>query len=230
VTAFQAHGLERRAIPDWSVEAHARRALVEIRRVQPHGPYRLVGHSFGGMVAYELAQRLAAAGEEVAVLGLIDTFLPESAMDELAITGQFGRLEERGPTTVWARAYRAIVPVSEASLQGTTRSRAFVRLARARTAGLIRYRGQQQFDTFFYQSVLAGKNYAAKPYAGRAVVITGDGNPNDESAWRRLLTGDLRAEHVTGEHSALMREPHVAALASVLLQELEETVSRAASV
>lgn len=230
VTAFQAHGLERRAVPDWSVEAHARRALVEIRRVQPHGPYRLMGHSFGGMVAYEVAQRLTAAGEQVAVLGLIDTFLPESAMDELAITGQFGRLVERQPTGVWARVYRTVVPVSEPSLQGTSRARAFVRLARARTAGLIRYKGQQQFDTFFYQSVLAGKNYAAKPYAGRAVVVTGDGNPNDEAAWRRLLIGEMRNERVSGEHSALMREPHVAALASVLLQELDETARRPATV
>lgn len=230
VTAFQAHGLERRAVPDWSIGAHARRALEVIRHEQPHGPYRLLGHSFGGMVAYEVAQRLRADGEEVAVLGLIDTFLPESAMDELQITGQFGRLEERKPTGLLARLHRAVVPVSEASLQGTTRARAFVRLARARTAGVIRYQGQQQFDTFFYQSVLAARSYTTRPYDGRAVVIIGHGNLIAEEDWRRMLTGDVRVEHVDGEHSALMREPHVGQLAAALLQELDRTARTPAAV
>jgi nonribosomal peptide synthetase DhbF len=44
-----------------------------IRRVQPHGPYYLVGWSFGGYVAYDMAMQLRAAGEEVAFLGMLDT-------------------------------------------------------------------------------------------------------------------------------------------------------------
>ena len=43
VYAFQAHGLEQRALPDWSVEAAARRYLEIIRVIQPKGPYRAGG-------------------------------------------------------------------------------------------------------------------------------------------------------------------------------------------
>jgi thioesterase domain-containing protein len=48
-----------------------------IRAQQPHGPYRILGYSFSGIIAYEVVQRLRAAGEEVAFLALIDSHLPE---------------------------------------------------------------------------------------------------------------------------------------------------------
>ena len=46
--------------------------LVRIRRLQPSGPYRLLGYSFGGNIAHEIAARLVAADETVELLGLID--------------------------------------------------------------------------------------------------------------------------------------------------------------
>ncbi len=49
-----------------------------LREFQPHGPYRLAGFSFGGMVAYELAQSLRRGGEEVDALILLDTPLLRS--------------------------------------------------------------------------------------------------------------------------------------------------------
>ena len=43
--------------------------------LQPRGPYFLAGHSFGGLVSFEIAQQLVRAGESVSFLGLIDTTL-----------------------------------------------------------------------------------------------------------------------------------------------------------
>jgi amino acid adenylation domain-containing protein len=48
-----------------------------IRTHQPHGPYRILGYSFSGIIAYEVAQQLRAAGEMVEFLALIDSHLPE---------------------------------------------------------------------------------------------------------------------------------------------------------
>jgi amino acid adenylation domain-containing protein len=55
------------------IEDLAARFLPEILALQPQGPYRLGGHSFGGVVAFELAQQLTAMGHEVSVLALFDT-------------------------------------------------------------------------------------------------------------------------------------------------------------
>jgi acyl-CoA synthetase (AMP-forming)/AMP-acid ligase II/thioesterase domain-containing protein/acyl carrier protein len=51
--------------------------LREIRQVQPMGPYQIAGYSFGGYVAYEIAQRLTAEGELVSMLGMLDTRGPD---------------------------------------------------------------------------------------------------------------------------------------------------------
>ncbi|WP_189766448.1 amino acid adenylation domain-containing protein, partial [Streptomyces xanthochromogenes] len=61
-----------------SIEEMADDYLAEIRKVQPHGPYHLLGWSFGGLVAHAVAARLEAAGEEVALLALLDSYpLPD---------------------------------------------------------------------------------------------------------------------------------------------------------
>ena len=44
-----------------------------IRRQQPRGPYLVGGYCGGGVIAYEVAQRLRSEGEEIALLALFDT-------------------------------------------------------------------------------------------------------------------------------------------------------------
>ncbi|PHZ24946.1 non-ribosomal peptide synthetase [Yersinia massiliensis] len=52
--------------------------LATLRQVQPQGPYHLMGYSLGGTVAQGMAVKLRAQGEEVAFLGLLDTYPPET--------------------------------------------------------------------------------------------------------------------------------------------------------
>ncbi|WP_256347711.1 type II secretion system F family protein [Pseudomonas gingeri] len=59
-----------------TLECLASRLLEVIRTVQPEGPYRLAGWSFGGVLAYEIAQQLLGQDQVVAFLGLIDTYVP----------------------------------------------------------------------------------------------------------------------------------------------------------
>ncbi|WP_346949909.1 amino acid adenylation domain-containing protein, partial [Dyella sp.] len=59
-----------------SIDAMATAYLDAIREVRPSGPYLLAGWSLGGMVAYEIAHRLLAAGEDVQFVGMIDTSAP----------------------------------------------------------------------------------------------------------------------------------------------------------
>ena len=50
----------------------AKQNVAWVQEIQQHGPYRLVGHSFGGCIAYEMAVILEEQGEQVEVLGIID--------------------------------------------------------------------------------------------------------------------------------------------------------------
>ncbi|EGT4506933.1 non-ribosomal peptide synthetase, partial [Cronobacter sakazakii] len=61
-----------------SVDELCDRHYATLREQQPHGPYWLFGYSLGGTIAHGVAARLQAAGEEVAFLGLLDTWPPET--------------------------------------------------------------------------------------------------------------------------------------------------------
>ena len=68
---------ERESSNGYGITAMARQYVAAIKEVQAHGPYLLAGWSFGGVVAYEMARQLRQNGEEVAFLGLLDSYPPE---------------------------------------------------------------------------------------------------------------------------------------------------------
>ncbi|HEX3430367.1 MAG TPA: alpha/beta fold hydrolase [Rhizomicrobium sp.] len=74
VYAIQAQGLDGKAAPLATIGEIADLYVTAIRSVQPSGPYRLCGYSFGGLVAMEMATRLKAAGHGIAALILIDAY------------------------------------------------------------------------------------------------------------------------------------------------------------
>ncbi len=67
------HGFEGPSIPP-TVEAMADDYLAVLRSVRPHGPYHLAGFCMSGLIAFEVALRLTAAGEKIEHVALIDTF------------------------------------------------------------------------------------------------------------------------------------------------------------
>jgi acyl-CoA synthetase (AMP-forming)/AMP-acid ligase II/thioesterase domain-containing protein len=66
------HGIEEEAIPP-SIEAMAADRLQLILNAQPKGPYRLGGKCIGGIVAFEVARMLIAAGKEVEMVVMLDS-------------------------------------------------------------------------------------------------------------------------------------------------------------
>ncbi|WP_342321675.1 enterobactin non-ribosomal peptide synthetase EntF [Kosakonia sp. BYX6] len=66
--------LQQAATLDEACEQHLATLLAQ----QPYGPYYLFGYSLGGTLAQGIAARLRQRGEEVAFLGLLDTWPPET--------------------------------------------------------------------------------------------------------------------------------------------------------
>jgi thioesterase domain-containing protein len=84
VYGLQSVGLDPDERPHESIEEMAAHYVEEIARVDPDGPYLLAGWSYGGMVAYEMARQLRAAGRPVGLLALLDasTTDPSRAPEE----------------------------------------------------------------------------------------------------------------------------------------------------
>ncbi len=64
--------------PPISVPTAASRAVDALRAEQPRGPYFLLGHSIGGVLAFEMAREILRQGGTMGFLGMIDTWAPGS--------------------------------------------------------------------------------------------------------------------------------------------------------
>src|ERR1051326_2953502 len=78
VHVLQPVGFDGKGKPMEVIEAIAEYCISQIRKVQPRGPYRLVGFCVGGIIAFEMAQQLVAAGEEPPLVAMVETWHPRS--------------------------------------------------------------------------------------------------------------------------------------------------------
>jgi len=250
VYGLQAYGLENRAVPDWSVERHAKRHLSIIRVIQPHGPYYISGFSFGGLVAMEIAHLLEAIGETVALLTLFDTTLPRAAASVgtgslAAVLNPPPKADERGTDALAAGGGSArpgaplAIPTSASPSSGDADPAALGRFQRLipaalvpatnklrkaaelPLAGIFRYPGLKQFDVFYNQGRLLTNNYKVRPYSGRTMLYLAEKNlESGRENWPRYLTGHLETLTVPGEHHNMLSEPHATVLGADFAERL----------
>lgn len=206
IYGLQQHGLENRARPDATIIAAATRNVTRVRQVAPHGPYRLVGHSMGGLVALEMAAQLAAAGEEVERVVVLDAQLPPAAFARIpglpaGITGE--------PMTPMRLDAEAAIPRPGAL--GDVRS-----LGQYLLLGFVRWRPTTQWYLLFQHSVLMLKRHRPTPYPGPVTLMRTADNGQTEHTWARLATGDLEILDVDGGHIGILHEPKVAAIGELI--------------
>ena len=209
-------GLRCVSDPD-RIELMAERYVAEIRRIQPAGPYRLGGWCFGGVVAFEMAHRLRARGEQVALLALIGI----SAFDfpQLVAPEAWRRYRTNGGSGLRARtrfhlaaARRMSAPAGAGYLLGRS-ARLILRLAR-----LVRARAGTSVVS---KSKKAFSRYAPRPYPGRAVLVlsreeTATYSSDPGSDWRLLCSDGVDLILLPGDHEAILAEPNARAAADEL--------------
>ncbi len=81
IVGMQPRGIDGKHVPHSSVESAANTYLDAILEACPSGPYRLLGHSFGGWLAFELGRRLASLGHRVSPIIMLDTEPPSRRLE-----------------------------------------------------------------------------------------------------------------------------------------------------
>jgi amino acid adenylation domain-containing protein len=210
IYGFQARGLEGDGIPDWSARRWAARCVIQMRQLQPRGPYYLGGHSFGAMLAMEAARQLADAGEEVALLVLIDPLSASSV--ELSI-----QPNGRGEGLV------------RASGNGSRRRslgfalRVLRTLARVNVAGIWPDLVRDKWEQFYFHAVLLNRIHNPSAVDCPTVVYwAGQADPSDvRYDLERLLLGPWEQHTLAGDHLTMLHEPNVESLAEDMRRRVE---------
>jgi amino acid adenylation domain-containing protein len=213
VYGLQAHGLDARNSCHTRAEDMASHYIKEIRSVQPEGPYFLGGYSFGGTVAFEMAQQLAAEGSGGAVVVLFDTLCssppgPAGSLEASSVLLKLFRLSAtEWPTYLWRLA---TVPVRK--IQRWLHVARLPRdVKKVRTACLR-----------------AERDYTPRAYSGPVILFRSSHTPlgqvsDPRAGWSALVPHGLEVYEIQGNHENILLEPQVRFVGAQLKTCLHET-------
>ncbi|MEO3715881.1 alpha/beta fold hydrolase [Roseateles flavus] len=231
VHGLQPRGVDGLMVPHASVEAAAAQCMSAIESVQGNGPVHLLGHSFGGWVAFHIAGLLQAANRPAASLTLIDSEAPGTQ-------GTLGR--EYTPLEVMEQFIESLELVAERSLGLSSAALASLddagRLQQVFQAavrvGLLPARARPQLLLGPLRTFGAALRTVYQPgpsctVPARLVLVPDSRLPAQEVArkaaamaqgWRQLLP-QLSQWDGPGNHMTILRAPHVKALADWWLSD-----------
>ncbi len=235
---LQAKGLDGKEEPHTTIKEMAGHYLKEMREVQPEGPYLIGGRSSGGTIAFEMACRLAAEGEEVALLALLDTYpagyfkLLPGSMSWRHRVNRYGRKLQshaanlrqlNGPEKI-AYVFRKLkyAPAKTKHKLYRRAYKIYRRYGRPLPPAL------KNIEEINFAAV---KDYEPRTYFGNVTLflagdLTADYDLHD--GWRELVRGDIETHEIPGNHINIIKEPHVGPLAEKLKSCLDKAEQNAA--
>jgi amino acid adenylation domain-containing protein len=228
IYGLQARGLYGDAPPLTTVREMAETYLAEIRRVQPQGPYRLLGYCFGGLIAFEMARLLQERGESVALLAFVNGTAPRYTFVDLEkVAMPEGALAR---TEAWLRQLARTVR----TFLRRVRYRAILRLAEYYIRRKKPLPARLRDEYFLLLHFRAELDYHPGPYSDRAIVCRARGLYRDaDLGWSGLIQGEIETHEIPGiyvDHRAIVEEPAVALLCDRLHHALEQTDAASVSV
>jgi len=238
---LQSVGIEEDEQPLTRIEDMARHYIEAMRVVQPEGPYHLGGWSFGALVAFEIAQQLQQAGQEVARLVLLDA--PATYADKTKnFFVLFNFFLTSGVREIWPYVYDyfklGITPNNQQQTKEkaqTTRRNpgALFKDVIEQCSKLMRQRGPAArrilgIIWFNSQAVLP---YAPQVYPGRITLFRssepfGKIGQDPTLGWGKLAKGGVEIYPISGHHLNCLRRPHVEIVAKQLKACLNQIQSK----
>ncbi|MEM8523602.1 MAG: amino acid adenylation domain-containing protein [Bacteroidota bacterium] len=206
IYALQPKGLDGQSMQHDSIEAMAAFYLSEMKKVQPEGPYAILGTCFSNAVGLEMAHQLKAAGEELNLLLFVDS-APAHLLSSLV----------RGENKTAQRLGKMLKDRDWKSIRRKIRNR-FIYLNRFL---FTRFKNEQQKNL---QSTVNSLNLLYKRYTWQAieekiVLIRSSEFSNlpekdyHVHQWQKLAGKGLEVHVVEGHHLTLFEEPEVKGLA-----------------
>ncbi len=221
IYGLQSLGIDGEQQPLDRVEDMADYFIQAIQAIQPQGPYLLVGYSFGGIVAFEMARQLTELGERVDFLGIIDIRSPTVAQDRMSLKKwsifHLKRLKSLNFTEQIAYFIDKILFRISIKTKGDAAGYKEVMTRKLSTFEMFK----PELLNVLEANLQAIKHYLPQVYSGTATLfwceyqsLYIDRYP--DLGWGQLVTGGVESIDIPGEHLSLLAEPHVRVLAEKL--------------
>jgi thioesterase domain-containing protein/NRPS condensation-like uncharacterized protein len=199
--------------------------LAEIREIQPKGPYYFLGYSYGGTVAFEIAQQLQALGEQVELLGMLDS----RQRDCMLMVRKNDSVREQLDRRI-ARFVGNFVSLSLREKADYLWQKLFTRTLR-RTYMVAAALGFRSVPSFMKStddiSWVAAMNYRPRPWTGPITLFRASVQPDPrlpvDLGWTPLAEGGVELYELPGDHDLVFREPNIQALAAQLRARLQRS-------
>lgn len=214
VYGVQARGFDRQEVYCDRIETMAADYIQEIQSLQPEGPYYLCGYSFGGLLAYEIAQQLAAQGHPIGMVALFDTYNHPGKWFHEPLSLRLQNAVNKIQQLTWPER----LAYGHKKLQHLKN-----RLQRSST------NDQAANEKISAQAIVcetALKQYRTKPYNGDIVLFCAEQTPEAHGyqaikiehnlGWHKVVTGKINIQPVACHHFVLMADPHIQTLAKKL--------------
>ncbi|WMC84287.1 type I polyketide synthase [Streptomyces rochei] len=233
VYGIQAAGLDGTRPPAPDAAAMVAHYLDLMRRVQPHGPYRLLGWSYGGFVAHALACALQSAGESVELLALLDAPQPHgTAHDPDAVERQVAALLSRVaglPVDTGTADVDTVLRRIDARVTADPTSTPVTRAEAAAIAAVMRnnLRIAPQFAPGVYRGdVLFFSAAVERPtdFPADLAVL-----PGKADSWRPHVDGTLHDHQVPCGHYEMTEPEPIARIGEAVAKALRDLGDRAAA-
>lgn len=218
VIGLHAHGLENLGIPDPTIRRAARRFAGHVRRFCPHGPYRFVGHSLGGVIAMEVARILIDDGEVIEHIVCLDTVLTGPLQRRLPVHLP-ASTDDTANTADTATGSDVVDPEQAAAEHCSTWELWRTRVALL-TAGWWPRPADAQWSLFHELGRRSALLHRLHPWPGPVTVVLAEDNP-DPGEWWDVIAPDHQGVHrISGDHNGILRAPHVDATAEIVTDAL----------
>jgi nonribosomal peptide synthetase DhbF len=218
---FPIYGLQAKAfiLPSAfanSVEQMASDYLHEIRKIQPTGPYRLLGWSFGGYVAYEIACHLEASGEFNNLVFLLDTYPPVHTR----------RDEQTSAQSLLERELQALEE-SHTSRIGTMNEKSRIDPLIGRRDSILTLLSPRDLDAMAKitaHHVRLLRYYTPSRYAGNLPIFVAslDRNLPPPEVWLPHINGHVRVYKIPAHHGHMTQPAPMALIGGIVAKELAE--------
>jgi thioesterase domain-containing protein/acyl carrier protein len=198
-----------------------------IRRVQPSGPYALLGWCVAGTLAFEVARQLRVSGQKVSRLILFDTLAPGRLQRLPWLTAVLADYSYRWKLIAadWHRAHRGARPLAT-FLGNRTIVRKFLRHFARRTPGPEPAQqahdlalSPEQYDQWLLQYLeAAAASYQPLAYPGTVTLFRSSQEPagrflDPQMGWGDFAEGGIEVVVIEGDHFSIFQEPSVSQMA-----------------